>query len=373
LRSFVQPGDGIAPLVAGIDSAKNSVEILIFRFDREEIERALANAVSRGVNVHALIAYTNRGGERKLRELEMELLAAGVTVSRTANDLARYHGKLMIVDRRELYLLGFNFTYLDIEHSRSFGVITSNRALVQEAVKLFEADAARRPYVPGLPTFVVSPVNARQSLSGFIQGARSELFIYDPEISDPAMIRLLEGKLEAGVRIEIFGRIGKESLKLTAHKLPHIRLHTRTIIRDGRDAFIGSQSLRSVELDERREIGVIFRDSKVVNRLIQTFREDWRLKDMFERAGIKEAPPPAPPPAARVAKRVARAVVNGLPPVTAAVEGTVAEVVGFEAAAELDGQQVEEAVKEAVREAVKEVVEGLVEEAVVQTIPAENR
>ena len=36
---------------------------MIFRFNRREIEKALADAVTRGVHVHALIAYTNRGGE----------------------------------------------------------------------------------------------------------------------------------------------------------------------------------------------------------------------------------------------------------------------------------------------------------------------
>ena len=110
------------------------MEIVIFRFDRREIEKALAAAVSRGVHVHALIAYTNRGGEVHLRELEMRLLAAGVTVSRTDNDLVRYHGKMMIIDRRVLFVLAFNFTFLDIEHSRSFaGVITTNRKHVTEA------------------------------------------------------------------------------------------------------------------------------------------------------------------------------------------------------------------------------------------------
>ena len=64
VRSLVQPGDGIMPLVKGINQAKKSVEIVIFRFDRTELERALANAVNRGVLVHALIAYPNRGGER---------------------------------------------------------------------------------------------------------------------------------------------------------------------------------------------------------------------------------------------------------------------------------------------------------------------
>ena len=93
MKLLVQPGDGVAPLVAGIDAARASVEILIFRFDRMEIEAALVNAVSRGVAVRALIAHTNRGGERSLRALELRLLGAGVTVARTADDLVRYHGR----------------------------------------------------------------------------------------------------------------------------------------------------------------------------------------------------------------------------------------------------------------------------------------
>src|ERR1700685_1313570 len=134
MKLLTQPGDSVATLVAAIDAAKSSVEILIFRFDRGEMERALVSAANRGVFVHALIAYTNRGGEKNLRDLEMRLLAAGVTVARTADTLIRYHGKLVIVDRRVLYLLGFNFTYLDMEHSRSFGVTVRNRRIVHEAV-----------------------------------------------------------------------------------------------------------------------------------------------------------------------------------------------------------------------------------------------
>src|SRR6266581_1001069 len=77
VKLLVQPGDGVAPLTKGIASAKSMVEILIFRFDQREIERALANAVSRGVAVHALIAHTNRAGEENLRKLEQRLLGAG--------------------------------------------------------------------------------------------------------------------------------------------------------------------------------------------------------------------------------------------------------------------------------------------------------
>lgn len=143
---LIQPGDGVEPLVAGISGARSSIKMLIFRLDRVEIETALIKAASRGVSVHALIAYTNRGGEKNLRALEMRLLEAGITVSRTADDLVRYHGKMMIIDGRELYLMAFNLTNLDIERSRSFAVVTRDKEIVQEAMKLFDADSKRSPY-----------------------------------------------------------------------------------------------------------------------------------------------------------------------------------------------------------------------------------
>ena len=357
VRLLVQPGDGIMPLVKAIDHAKKSVEIVIFRFDRKEIETALSKAVTRGVWVHALIAYTNRGGEKNLRDLEMRLLAAGVTVARTADDLVRYHGKMMIVDRRELFLLAFNFTDLDIEHSRSFGVISTNAKLVAEAVKLFVADMTRQPYTPGLAAFVVSPVNARKQISAFIKGARKQLLIYDPEISDPAILRLLGERAKAGVEIEIIGKVTRKASGLAVHKLPQMRLHTRSMVRDARDVFVGSQSLRPLELDARREIGVIFQNQKIAARLIKIFQEDWGQKESPAQA-VKEDTPPA----AKVAKKVARAVIKELPPVTPVVQTTVKEVVGEGVDVDLDPEELEEQVKEAVKEAVKQVVKDAVEE-----------
>ena len=144
MKLLVQPGDGIERLIKGIAKAKKSVEIVIFRFDRSEIERALVDAVEKGVFVHALIAFTNRGGEEHLRNLETHFLGKGMTVARTAGDLVRYHGKMILVDRKELYLLSFNFTHMDIDHSRSFGLITRNPKLIQEAGRLFEADTKRQ-------------------------------------------------------------------------------------------------------------------------------------------------------------------------------------------------------------------------------------
>lgn len=361
MRLLVQPGDGVTPIVEAINNAKSRVEIAIFRFDRNEIEKALASAVARGVFVHALISYTNRGGEKNLRKLEMRLLAAGVTVARTNDDLARYHGKYLIVDRKELYILAFNFTYLDIDHSRSFGLVVNNPKIVQEAVKLFEADTMRQTYTAGAPEFVVSPANSRKELSAFLKGARKELLIYDPEISDLPMLALLEERAKAGVQIRVIGRVNRKNPPMEVKKLAAMRLHTRCIIRDGKCAFLGSQSLREIELGARREVGLIFRDPKIIARLAQVFNEDWNTVEAAEQATTEVAAP-----ASKAAKKIAKAVTKELPPVAPVVEVIVREIVGQDGDIDLDAFEVEEtvkdAVKEAIREAVQDVVEGVVEQ-----------
>jgi len=133
MKLIVQPDAGIAPIVNAIKQAKRSINVLIFRLDRAEIAHALEGAVGRGVRVRVLTAHANRGGTKSLRKLEMQFLAAGITVSRTADDLVRYHGKMMILDDKILHVYGFNFIGLDMLKSRSFGVITKNDKLVNEA------------------------------------------------------------------------------------------------------------------------------------------------------------------------------------------------------------------------------------------------
>jgi phosphatidylserine/phosphatidylglycerophosphate/cardiolipin synthase-like enzyme len=358
VKLIIQPGDGVKPLIEGIERARKSVEIAIFRFDRKEVEIALENAVRRGVFVHALIADTNRNGEKNLRKLEMRLLAKGMTVARTSDDLVRYHGKVMIIDRKELYVLAFNFTHLDIDHSRSFGIITRNQSLVEEAVQLFESDAKRQPYTPKNNRFIVSPLNARERLAEFLSGAKQELLIYDSKISDRAMIRVLEGRVRAGVSVRIIGRVSGAIRDLEAHKLATMRLHTRTIVRDRKQVFIGSQSLRELELDARREVGVIIPDVKIVAKAIQTFEEDW------ETSAVSSAEPHEAQGAKAVslaATKAAEAVAQDLDNIAPVVEQVLQEVVGETAKVEIDSEGLEACVREAVKSAVSETVRDFVE------------
>src|SRR5687767_14555620 len=278
MQVIVVPDDGIVPILKAIKRAKKSLDIVIFRFDLSEIEDALAEAVERGVAVRALIAHTNRGGEKKLRKLESRLLKCGATLSRTSNDMVRYHGKVVIVDNKKAMVLGFNFTSLDIKKSRSLGLTTTNPKVVSALTKLIDADHNRVPPIITSSRLVVSPENAREQLSKFIKSARRELLIYDANLSDDRIIAILMQRAAAGVKIKILGSLEQKwkDIGIKVKSLRGLRLHVRAIVRDRKAAFVGSQSLRKLELDKRREVGMITKDRRTVAQIVKVFEGDWK-------------------------------------------------------------------------------------------------
>jgi len=358
VKLLIQPEDGIAPLVEALDKAKKNIRILIFRFDRPEIEKALVAAVQRGVSVQAMIAFTNEGEEKNLRRLEMRLLEKGITVTRTADDLVRYHGKMIIVDDKILYLLAYNFTHLDIDLSRSFGVVTKNESTVKEAVRLFECDGKRQRFTDPKGDLVVSPVNARESLTKFIKGAKKHLLLYEMKISDREFLSLLNKKISEGVLVRVLSRVAAKNGAMPVRRLAG-RMHLRAILRDGDSAFVGSQSLRRLELDARREIGIVFQHKPIVKRMEAIFESDWNKSEPVVESDAVAVAFSVP------AKKVAREVMKQVP-MKPVIEQVLDKVIdskeGSIEPAEV-AQTMREVFREEVQGAVVDAVRGLVTQA----------
>ena len=346
MKLLLQPDDGISVVVDAIAKAKKSIDIMIFRCDHKDIEKALVDAVERHVCVRALIAFTNRGGETRLRGLETKLLAAGAMVARTNNDLTRYHAKYFIIDRQQLFVLGFNFTRSDTERTRSFGLVSKDSDLVEEAVRLFEADSTRQPFVPKSEQFMVSPLNSRNGLRKWLETAKKEVLIYDPEVSDGEMQRVLHDLQNDGVQVRVIGNVKQKTKDIDVRHMHPLRLHARAIIIDRKQGFLGSQSLRKAELDNRREVGLIFKDSAIAGKIASVFDEDW------------ESGQSVILPAERLAKKVAKVVTRDLGPLAPVIEEIASET-GEKI--EVDQEALEQTVKEAVKIAVREVVHDAVQ------------
>jgi cardiolipin synthase len=90
------------------------------------------------------------------------------------------------------------------------------------------------------------------------------------------MLQLLTGKIAEGLDVRIIGKV-ESKWRVKIQRRPDERLHIRAIIRDGGRAFLGSQSLRRLELEKRREIGIIIIDAGVIRKTTSIFERDWLL------------------------------------------------------------------------------------------------
>jgi phosphatidylserine/phosphatidylglycerophosphate/cardiolipin synthase-like enzyme len=238
--------------------------------------------------------------------------------------------------------------------------LSESAELVREAGRLFDCDTKRQPYKAKSDKFIVSPVNARRQLAAFIKGAKRELLIYDIKASDKEMLRLIEDRLKARVKVQIIGTVGKGS-KLAGRQLRSLRLHTRTIIRDRQSAFLGSQSLRKLELDQRREIGIIASGGAVLKSLIDIFRKDWKASVHAKPKAAKKEDREEKP----TAKKVVRAVNKRLP--VAPVVQQVVRVMRKEVDLPVDHEKIKKAVETEVKSALKKALKKAATKVVEET------
>ena len=79
--------------------------------------------------------------------------------------------------------------------------------------------------------------------------------------------KLIEGV--GGLRI-------MDDIGIKIHKLRHLKLHGKMLLRDGVRAIVGSINLAPGSFDHRRELAIEFGDDDIVERLQEVAHHDWK-------------------------------------------------------------------------------------------------
>ena len=123
-----------------------------------------------------------------------------------------------------------------------------------------------------------------------------------------------------------------------------------------------------MELDSRRELGLIVQDAKAVKKLIDTFESDWVSTNAKKEPGAHRKRPEAPidEPAAVSVKETEKAVqvlTKELDPLAATVKKAVRKAVAKAGEDVLYDKDVKDTMKKVVKKAVKEAVKEAVQDA----------
>lgn len=290
---IVQPGDSFFPLVDAIDSAVSSIKMTIFRMNDPIIREAMTYAVARGVRVQALVAPASKGWTKKNKKLSEELSKVGieVRVPRARKEkIKRYHYKIMTIDNELSLILTFNPTQKNLHYARDFGLLIRDPQIATELSRLFDADWSGEVFKPDDLPLAISPHNSREKILELLASAERTICILDAKVQDQEAIGLLLRKASGGCSIRIISNdVSYDEVVPNYHvrKLARYKLHAKCIVVDGTRFFIGSQNLRPVSMDRRREVGIIVEDDAMARKIERVFDEDW--ENATERQALIES------------------------------------------------------------------------------------
>lgn len=309
---------GLQPVIDAIDGAKTSIRMVIFHLTVAPVVDALARAASkRKVDVQIIVDHDNWTSHTPAA-LKKELADAGVKVTPSSQGFRITHEKSFVVDESTAYIMSLNLTSPFVV-TRDYAVVTTDKGVVSEFLAVFAADldnaksgTATTPPLTD-PHLAWSPVNSRDRLVAFVEGAKKTLVVSSENLGDAPIQKALIAAVTRGVNVRVLAPLCDQNPVVT-FDLPFLAAlakggvearampgppsadvpyeHAKMMIADGARAFIGSVNFSSASTTDARELGIFFDDAAAVSTISGDFEHDWAK-------GV--APPPAsaagcPPP-----------------------------------------------------------------------------
>ena len=287
LSLVAEPQAGVRPFTALIGGAHHSIELTMYELYDRTVERDLAAAATRGVDVRVALNGGYYSGHTDDNDPAYSYLAAHhVHVRYTPTYFALTHQKTLTVDGRVSAVMSLNFDNL-YASTRDYAILDRNPADVRSIVGAFDDDWAGRrdTATDGSGDLVWSP-GAQDDVLGLIEHARHSLVLEDEEMAYAPAIAALCADARRGVDVRIvmtydsdwrdaFAQLRGCGVSIRLYHGQSYYIHAKLLIADRRTALVSSQNLSTGSLKYNRELGIIVTDPAIVSALETDFGSDY--------------------------------------------------------------------------------------------------
>jgi len=291
---IVLPDETAKPILDAVNGARKSLRVKMFLFSHPEILQAVIDAKKRGVKVRVMLNPARRSGQSENKDTARRLKAAGVDVRDSNPEFDVTHEKSMVIDGACAFIQSLNWDVKNLTLTRDYAVVTTEDSEVDEVLRCFEADWARKPFKVDHKTELIwCNGNGRDRIATFIDNAKHTLFVQNERYQDAVIIERLVRAKERGVKVHVMARpphkLSKRKLTegvgglrimddvgIKVHKLKHLKLHGKMLLADHARAIVGSINLAPGSFDSRRELAIEVHSPEVVERLRKIAHHDWK-------------------------------------------------------------------------------------------------
>jgi cardiolipin synthase A/B len=269
-----------------IDKSQERVWVAVYTFTLPSLREALVRAQKRGVDVWVLMEknpFWNTGINRETKTfLEKNFIPLHESGEK---QFAFMHAKYMIFDSMWVVETA-NWTRASFASNREFFMVGSESGILQNLVDVFSEDFWGRIGQSRDMRMIVWPTNARERMIAFLEKTKSSIDIYAPSFSDVGLLTKLTQLCHQEKIIRILladyddaGEKKSQNISCLQFRVMKKPLHAKGIIRDKRDAFVGSFNFTQNSLENNREIG-LFITGKSVESISQSFESDWKQSEV---------------------------------------------------------------------------------------------
>ena len=288
---YIEPNTGPTPIIQVIQSARREISAGVYYLADRPILNALRAAHARGVDVRVIIEGKPYGMKLwQVRKEEKAIEATGATLhlapyrfTSHGNSYAFLHSKYLC-NGHECEIGTANFDWSAFHKNREYLYVTQNRAVVQAANAVFNADWNNQKaplYAHNI--LILSPGTSAAQMIGVIDQPgpvdieSEELGPYAPILDAIAA----KGQL---ARVILPASINAEGQRDVAFLRSHgvqvrlmpkspIYIHSKIIVSNS-EAFMGSENFTQTSLEANREMGLLLNGSDI-GKLQAQFSRDW--------------------------------------------------------------------------------------------------
>jgi cardiolipin synthase A/B len=295
---IIEPDAGRAPILAAINNAKSSVDLVMYGLTDETLINALLAAKESGKKVQVLLEPHPYKADDENNVAISHLNSAKINLYTPNPDFKLTHQKTFIIDNKKALVMTFNLTHSSFKNERNFALIIDDPAMVQEISRVFIADSQHKNIEVTQPNLLWSPNNSREKMLDFINAATSEIDIYAQGLSDYKIIGALAKAAKSGKKVKILLAANTNethskkfdylrNASVMVHFCKHYIIHAKVIITDHNQAVLGSINFTKPSLNNNRELSVVTSNPQTIAALENTFNQDWQGPGMFEQMTSK--------------------------------------------------------------------------------------
>jgi phosphatidylserine/phosphatidylglycerophosphate/cardiolipin synthase-like enzyme len=285
--------------IDAIHSARTSVHLEMYHLtDKAVVDALVSRAKEGGLDMRIILdGKSLTGGYKTAIDA---LVSAGVQFRPSSAAFSITHAKAMVIDGKTAFVTSINLTNTAGNY-RDFGIVTEDSDVIGEMNAVFEADWNNADnnldFTPELhvPDLAWSPNNSLRKVQALLDSAASSVDAEVENLGSEELIAAFGNAVGRGVAVRlivpecIFGNsyfnypylkrlkdLGiKTQVMHDGHSEAQPYLHAKMMVIDAKINYVGSINFSFNSTVKARELGVIFVDGQIGQKLSEEFRKDW--------------------------------------------------------------------------------------------------